>query len=103
MPGDTTRRGYGTAHQRARRNALAAFQPGDPCTRCGLPMWKRTGLELDHTDDRTGYLGLAHATCNRRAGADKANGRVRHVQDREQPTPHGFWSDGGWNMTSRDW
>lgn len=31
-------------------------------------------LHLDHTDDRTGYLGFSHAECNTRAGGFKARG-----------------------------
>ena len=30
--------------------------------------------DLDHTDDRRGYLGASHRTCNRAAG-----GRKRHA------------------------
>ncbi len=33
--------------------------------------------DLDHTDDRRGYLGAAHQKCNRRAGALKRNARTR--------------------------
>ena len=29
-------------------------------------------LELDHNDTRTGYRGMAHKDCNRKAAARKA-------------------------------
>ena len=63
--GTTTARGYGTAHQQLRARLLAQWTPGDPCARCGKPMWKRDRIDLGHTDDRTGYRGLEHDTCNR--------------------------------------
>ena len=69
--GNTTARGYGAVHQRARKAALRAMRDGDPCARCGGPMFKSQALHLDHTDDRTGYNGLVHARCNRLAAARK--------------------------------
>jgi hypothetical protein len=33
--------------------------------------------DLDHTNDRRGYLGAAHAKCNRSAGARKRNAKTR--------------------------
>jgi hypothetical protein len=33
--------------------------------------------DLDHTDDRRGYLGAAHRFCNRSAGARKRNAKTR--------------------------
>jgi hypothetical protein len=61
----TSERGYGLAHQKARRAAIAAYNPGDPCARCGMPMTDDPSLlHLDHTDDRSGYLGLSHMMCN---------------------------------------
>jgi hypothetical protein len=98
----TSKRGYGWAHQQARKRALAAMPDGAPCTRCGGPMWRSQGklLDLDHTDDRTGYRGLAHRACNRRAGQAKGVRRrtwsAAHLppapQPQHQPTPR-----------SRDW
>ena len=72
--GSTTERGYGWAHQQARVEALAAMPDGQLCTRCRQPMWRADAdsLHLDHTDDRSGYRGLAHASCNTRAGQAKA-------------------------------
>lgn len=60
-------------HKTRRKRALAdlARRPGQPCARCGRPMFVTQLLDLDHTDDRTGYLGLSHRSCNRRAGQRK--------------------------------
>ena len=66
----TTARGYGATH-RAIRAKLLPGAYGQPCTRCGKPMQPGQALHLDHNEDRTGYLGFAHASCNRRAGACK--------------------------------
>lgn len=68
----TTERGYGTEHQRI-RSALLPQAYGQPCTRCGQTMHQGQDLDLDHTEDRGGYRGFAHASCNRRAGAIKRN------------------------------
>ncbi len=74
-PVSTTGAGYGAAHRRARARALAAWQDGDPCARCAGPMSHGTPVHLDHTDDRTGYLGLSHAACNaRHTNRDRGTG-----------------------------
>ncbi|MGQ0465503.1 MAG: hypothetical protein ACT4QG_09300 [Sporichthyaceae bacterium] len=69
---------YGRAHQ-ILREALVAKMNGKPCVRCGHPLRTGDAVDLDHTDDRGGYLGLAHAACNRRAGARKGN-RLRNLR-----------------------
>lgn len=63
--GKTTERGYGSHHQRLRRYLLSVLIEGSPCARCGQPMSKDQPLDLDHSDDRTAYLGLSHRHCNR--------------------------------------
>jgi hypothetical protein len=42
-------------------------------------------LDLDHTEDRAAYRGLAHASCNRRAGqaVAQARTRARHARDEQ--------------------
>lgn len=74
---------YGWDHQKATRELKKAMQDGDPCCRCGQPMYRfqlafdrhdPRGIEADHFSlDRVlgGALpdALAHRRCNRRAGA----------------------------------
>lgn len=75
--GTTAQRGYGGQHQKL-RTALLPFAYGQPCGRCGQPMLPGQKLELDHDDhDRTLYRGMAHARCNRAAGARKLNAMRR--------------------------
>lgn len=77
----TTQRGYGSEHRKARAAAVEVFRPGDACARCGEPMLDPVEmLDLDHTDDRAGYLGLSHRSCNR-ATAGKPRSTYRKVCD----------------------
>ena len=69
-PVTTDARGYGAAHQAKRARLLAAAY-GQPCTRCGRPMLPGQPLDLDHTDNRTGYRGFSHRSCNQQAGGRK--------------------------------
>jgi hypothetical protein len=87
-PGNTTDRGYGWTHQQARRDAIKALVDGTLCGHCRQPMWRAQSrlLDLDHTDDRTAYRGLAHRGCNRRAGQAKARQRGQHQRERERTT-----------------
>ena len=76
--GTTAQRGLGTAHQNDRKRLLARHREGDPCWRCGRPMYKSQGLDRDHIVDRAlggaeGPAVLAHSACNRSAGAKLGN------------------------------
>lgn len=64
-------RRYDHAHRTAR--AEWAGRLPRPCTVCGRPVTAAMAWDLDHTDDGAGYLGPAHATCNRSKGARKGN------------------------------
>jgi hypothetical protein len=71
---NTTRRGYGAAHQRLREQLIAAFQPGQPCARCGRPIASKDDAQLGHDDhDRTRYRGLEHVQCNEATAGRKHN------------------------------
>lgn len=87
-PGNTTERGYGNDHMKARARAARHHQPTDPCARCGHPLgpWG-SWLHLDHSADRTDYLGVSHGSrpclvcgerCNLVAGARE--GRRRQLR-----------------------
>jgi hypothetical protein len=87
--GTTGDRGYGHAHRTERERRLAMWRPGDPCARCGQPMWHLqrwskgrliAAIHLGHTADRTGYTGLEHDQCNESEAATRGNrmrGRAR--------------------------
>lgn len=74
--GKTAARGYGTEHQKLRAKLLPTAY-GQPCSRCGMTMHRGQPLDLDHTDDRDGYQGFAHRSCNRRAGVRNGNEQRR--------------------------
>jgi hypothetical protein len=71
--GTTTQRGLGSKHQQHGLKLKREMRPGQPCPRCGLPMWPHQKLDRGHTIDR--YFGgtdsegrLEHMHCNRSAG-----------------------------------
>ena len=65
---------YGAEHRRIRRDVARRVDLGvERCVRCGGWIAAGAPWDLDHTDDRTGYLGPAHRRCNRGAGAVKGN------------------------------
>ena len=93
--GSTTQRGYGSQHQALRSRLLAQWKPGQPCARCGQPMWHRwmldstgrkvSAIDLGHADDRSRYTGLEHRACNRRDGQRKTTviNRARGITPRQ--------------------
>lgn len=98
--GWTTLSGRGSEHQRARREALAAFVDGTPCPFgegfCGhAPMFAWQELDLDEYPPRviaqaTGAAQvrrLSHASCNRKAGALLGNALRKGKPKGRQPRP----------------
>jgi hypothetical protein len=67
-------RGYDRRHERLRERLKPAVEAGAKnCARCGQQILPGQEWALDHTDDRAGYLGPSHATCNNRAGGQAAH------------------------------
>jgi hypothetical protein len=67
---------YGSAHQRVRERLMRKLRrhPGQPCGRCGLPMYPFNvpgeGIDLGHSEAWMKLAGLPgdrleHARCNR--------------------------------------
>lgn len=85
----STARGYGATHRAERAKWIPKVKAGGvKCSRCDQPIDPSdTDWQLDHTDDRTGYLGPAHALCNQSAGG-KAGAAVTNAK---------------WAMTTREW
>jgi hypothetical protein len=87
----TTQRGLGYDHQRTRRERLAQLRDGDPCPRCGGPMFRSQHLDLDHLPGRV-FGGpqvklLAHRSCNRRAGAAMREAKRRAIRQAAATIP----------------
>ena len=72
----TQDRGYGREHQQLRARLLPLAY-GTDCHLCGEVMLNGQDLHLDHTEDRLGYRGMAHAACNRAEGARRGGRQFR--------------------------
>ena len=79
--GTTVERGYDARHRRERQRVARLIKGGDQvCCRCGNPLppdIPSSAWHLDHTEDRTGYLGPAHKECNERAARSKSRQPIR--------------------------
>jgi hypothetical protein len=72
--GNRHQRGYGTDHDHRRDALIAKLRPGQPCDRCGQPMYASQALDAAHPHDRPLHTHpdaaadhLEHARCNRAA------------------------------------
>lgn len=70
--GTRQERGYGRAHEVTRASLLPDAY-GTRCPHCDEYMWPHDELHLDHTEDRTGYIGIVHAHCNTSDAARRGN------------------------------
>lgn len=72
--GSREQRGYGQAHRTARQALAPQVATGTvKCARCGEYIQPGAAWHLDHSDDRTGYLGPSCARCNLSAAGKKAH------------------------------
>lgn len=88
MPGLTKRSGYGGVHQALRKRWAAVVERGEAsCARCGRWIAPGSRWHLDHTDDRTAYLGPSHAYCNTTAPNRRRARRSDPEPMLDEPTP----------------
>ena len=62
------------------------------CARCGQPIEPGQQWHLDHSDDRSRYIGASHKGCNLQAAANKTNGNRRGLLPVSRRWSH-RWSD----------
>jgi hypothetical protein len=87
--GTTKQRGYGAKHKALRRRWTREVAEGlVNCARCGGFIHPSEPWDLDHTPDRTSYLGPSHRACNRATATHKAK--------RKRRTLYVFMTLGGW-------
>ena len=104
MARSTTARGYGTAHQKQRAKWAKQVDAGTAyCARCGRPINPGTPWDLDHTEDRSGYLGPSHARCNRATAGKGKRKRRRKATARPSVQPLSGWIGPNGERWSRDW
>jgi hypothetical protein len=62
---------YRGAHDRLRKQWARQVEAGTACcARCGFLIMPGESFDVDHADDGSGeYIGVAHSSCNRSAGA----------------------------------
>jgi hypothetical protein len=61
---------------------VAPYAAGSVRVRCGRPVRPGEAWDLDHSDDRAGYLGVAHRQCNRPAGGQLGAARQKAHKER---------------------
>ena len=86
-PGTRQQRGYHAAHDRERARLAPIVARGlTRCARCGQTITPGEPWDLGHNDDRTGWTGPEHASCNRSAGA-RTRGHARPAPPDPPPLP----------------
>jgi len=75
-----TERASQSAVLQAQVQAIKDCESLRPCPHCAELIQPGQPWHLDHRDDRSGYLGPSHATCNLRAAAHKRNGTRQDQQ-----------------------
>lgn len=70
--GTRQQRGYDAEYDRTRA-ALLPRAYGTRCHFCGEFMWPHQTLALDHTEDRAGYRGIVHLSCNAADGGRRSH------------------------------
>lgn len=72
--GTRQQRGYDRSHDRLRRSWKPKVERCEVnCARCGRLILPSQNWHLDHSDDRSGYLGPSHEACNTSAGGKAAH------------------------------
>ena len=101
----TSARGYGAGHQALRKCLEPEVAAGTVrCARCGELIRSGEPWHLDHSDDRRGYLGPSHASCNTSAGARKARpgeGSGTRPEAIEADLGYPFYSENGIGCSRR--